>query len=336
MSKILKSKVIDKLKNIIQGDLIMLDGEFNTIWSNNEQIIGEFDYKRYKNIIYRGINFIDNRILYLHIDEELVIVIEDDNEFNRNVIEMVALFVEEEKEYESKEDVIKGLINGEIDKKYGEELFKKLDFKLKKKMKVYIVECRKEIEEIFNLLKEFFETSIILINEKKIVVIDTLLEDNLEEGIQDVILSETMIKIKISVGTVVTDILDIKNSYDRAMKAMVLGKRLIKGKDIFYYDQMILPIIINGVKSKKLTTLNNELFQGMDKIFEDMELMQTATSFLENNLNISETSKKLFIHRNTLTYRLNKIKKLSRYDLRSFEDAVNFKIALYIHSYNKN
>jgi len=272
----------------------------------------------------------------MHMDEELVIVIEDDNEFNRDVIEMVALFIEEEKEYDSKEDVIKGLINGEIDKKYAEELFKKLDFKLKKKMKVYIVECRKNIEEIHNLLKEFFDNSIILLNDKKIVVIDTSLEDNLEEGIQDVILSETMIKIKISVGTIVNDIFDIKNSYDRAMKAMVLGKRLIKGKNIFYYDQMILPIIINGVKSKKLTTLSNELFQGMDKIFEERELMQTATSFLENNLNISETSKKLFIHRNTLTYRLNKIKKLTRYDLRNFEDAVNFKIALYIHSYVKN
>ncbi|MCM1989524.1 PucR family transcriptional regulator [Oceanirhabdus seepicola] len=336
MSKILKKQGIEKLKNIIQGDLIMLDGDFNTIWSKNEETIGEYDYKRYKNIIYRGTNFIDNRIIYMHMDEELVIVIEDDNEFNRDVIEMVALFIEEEKEYDSKEDVIKGLINGEIDKKYAEELFKKLDFKLKKKMKVYIVECRKNIEEIHNLLKEFFDNSIILLNDKKIVVIDTSLEDNLEEGIQDVILSETMIKIKISVGTIVNDIFDIKNSYDRAMKAMVLGKRLIKGKNIFYYDQMILPIIINGVKSKKLTTLSNELFQGMDKIFEERELMQTATSFLENNLNISETSKKLFIHRNTLTYRLNKIKKLTRYDLRNFEDAVNFKIALYIHSYVKN
>ena len=176
----------------------------------------------------------------------------------------------------------------------------------------------------------------ILLNEKNIVVIDTSLEENLEEGIQDVILSETMVKIKISVGTIVNDILDIKNSYDRAMKAMVLGKRLIRNKDIFYYDQMILPIIINGVKSKKLATLSMELFQGIDSIFEDRELMQTATNFLENNLNISETSKKLFIHRNTLTYRLNKIKKLTSYDLRSFEDAVNFKIALYIHSYNKN
>ena len=55
--------------------------------------------------------------------------------------------------------------------------------------------------------------------------------------------------------------------------------------------------------------------------------------FLENNLNVSETSRQLFIHRNTLVYRLDKIQKLTNLDLRVFDDAITFKMALMVVKY---
>ena len=65
----------------------------------------------------------------------------------------------------------------------------------------------------------------------------------------------------------------------------------------------------------------------------DRETLITIQAFFENNLNVSETSRKLFVHRNTLVYRLDKIKKMTGLDLRQFDHAITFKVALMVHKY---
>lgn len=336
MNKKLSEQLLGKIKKLVHGNIVILDRDFSIVWSNNEESYGDNEFKKYKNIIYRGINYIDGRIIYLHKDEETVIVVEEDNESNRDLMELILLLVEEEKEYKSKEDVIKGLINGEIDKKSADIIFKKMAYRSKRKVQVYVIEVTKEIPEVFEIIKMFVNKSKVFLIEKKIVLIDSNFEEELARGIKEVIFAEIVLEAKIAVGTIVQDMLDIKSSYDKAIKALIVGKRVLKDEDVFNYESMILPVIISDVKSKRLASLNKTLFKGMESIYDDRELMDTARSFLKNNLNISETSKKLFIHRNTLTYRLNKIRKFTSYDLRNFEDAVNFKIALFINSYNKN
>lgn len=336
LKKSLSEQLLNKIKNLVSGEMAILDRDYIITWASSEGLYTENEFKKYKNIIYRGINFIDNRIIYLHKDEECVIVVEEDNEFNRDLMEMILLLVEEEKEYRNKEDVIKGLINGEIDKKYADSMLKKMNYRQKKSMQIIVVECARDIQDVFDVLKEFVNKEIILLVDKRVIIINTIFDEEISEGIKDVILSETMVESKVAKGTVVNQIVDLKSSYDKAMKALFIGKRVLVDKGIYDYEEMILPILIGEVKSKRLSSFNKTLFKGVTNIIEDRELMQTAESFLENSLNISETAKKMFIHRNTLTYRLNKIKKLTNYDLRNFEDAVNFKIAIYINNYIRN
>lgn len=332
----MSNQLLTKIKNLVSGDMAILDRDYNIVWNNDAESYSEGEFKKYKNIIYRGINCIDNRIIYLHSDDECVIVIEEDNDFNRDLIEMLLLLVEEEKEYRSKEDVIRGLISGEIDKKHADNLLKKMNYRNKRDMQIFVVECLRDTREVFDVLKEFVNKEIILMVDKRIIIVNTIFDEELCEGIKDVILAETMIEAKIAKGTMVNQIVDLKGSYDKAMKALFIGKRILGEKSVYDYEGMILPILIGEVKSKRLSSFNKTLFKGVENITEDRELMQTAGHFLENSLNISETAKKMFIHRNTLTYRLNKIRKLTGYDLRNFEDAVNFKIAIYINNYIKN
>ena len=153
------------------------------------------------------------------------------------------------------------------------------------------------------------------------------------ESISNTVSSEFYAKVSIGVGTVVDNIKDLARSYKEAQVALEVGKVFDTDKNIVSYENLGIGRLIYQLPTTLCEMFLQEVFKrgSMDSL--DREALITIQAFFENNLNVSETSRKLFVHRNTLVYRLEKIRKMTGLDLREFEDAITFKVALMVKRY---
>ena len=135
------------------------------------------------------------------------------------------------------------------------------------------------------------------------------------------------------VGTVVEGIKELARSFKEAQIALEVGKVFDTEKTIVSYDNLGIARLIYQLPVTLCETFLREVFKRGSIESLDQETLFTIQKFFENNLNVSETSRKLFVHRNTLVYRLEKIKKLTGLDLREFDHAIVFKIALMVKKY---
>ena len=115
--------------------------------------------------------------------------------------------------------------------------------------------------------------------------------------------------------------------------AIEVGKVFENDKMIVHYDNLGIGRLIYQLPTTLCEMYLNEVFKKNSIDSLDQETLYTINKFFENNLNVSETSRKLFVHRNTLVYRLEKIKKLTGLDLREFDHAIVFKVALMVKKY---
>ncbi|HAL02635.1 MAG TPA: CdaR family transcriptional regulator [Lachnospiraceae bacterium] len=141
--------------------------------------------------------------------------------------------------------------------------------------------------------------------------------------------------VRIAYGTIVGDIKDVSRSYKEAKMALDIGKIFQPEKDIIPYSELGIGRLIYQLPIPLCQMFIQEIFQGKNPEDFDEETITTIYKFFENSLNVSETSRQLFIHRNTLVYRLDKLQKSTGLDLRVFEDAITFKIALMVVKYMK-
>ena len=137
----------------------------------------------------------------------------------------------------------------------------------------------------------------------------------------------------IGIGTIVMGIKDLARSFKEAQVAMEVGKVFDTEKTIVSYDNLGIARLIYQLPTTLCDMFLKEVFKRGSIESLDHETLFTIQRFFENNLNVSETSRKLFVHRNTLVYRLEKIKKITGLDLREFEDAIVFKVALMVKKY---
>lgn len=146
-------------------------------------------------------------------------------------------------------------------------------------------------------------------------------------------LSSELVKAKVGIGTVVDNIKDIGRSYKEAEIALLIGGIFDDDQPVNDYSKLGIGRLIYQLPTTSCTLFLNEVFR--DGSFEtlDSETMSTIQKFFENNLNVSETSRQLYIHRNTLVYRLDKIQKITGLDLRMFDDAIVFKVAMLVKKY---
>ena len=142
-------------------------------------------------------------------------------------------------------------------------------------------------------------------------------------------------KIHIAYGTVVNDIKEVSKSYKEAKLALDVGKIFFDEKDIVAYSTLGIGRLIYQLPIPLCKMFIKEIFEGKSPDEFDEETLTTINKFFENSLNVSETSRQLYIHRNTLVYRLDKLQKSTGLDLRVFEDAITFKIALMVVKYMK-
>ena len=176
------------------------------------------------------------------------------------------------------------------------------------------------------------ETDIALVKEVR-AGIESKDLDKLAGSIVDTLSGEFYTHCTVGIGTIVTGIKDLARSFKEAQVALEVGKVFDTEKAIVSYDNLGIARLIYQLPTTLCEMFLKEVFKRGSIESLDHETLFTIQRFFENNLNVSETSRKLFVHRNTLVYRLEKIKKITGLDLREFEDAIVFKVALMVKKY---
>ncbi len=180
------------------------------------------------------------------------------------------------------------------------------------------------------------------VDENNVIVVKELSEadapreiEKAAEAISDFLKREGVSDTRIAYGTIVREIKEVSRSYKEAKMALDVGKIFFDERDIIAYNELGIGRLIYQLPIPLCRMFIKEIFGGKSPDDFDEETLVTINKFFENNLNVSETSRQLFIHRNTLVYRLDKLQKSTGLDLRIFEDAITFKIALMVVKYMK-
>ncbi len=210
---------------------------------------------------------------------------------------------------------------------------------------VYIIETKNEKDNTsMEIMKGLFGGNgrdfITAVDEKSLIFIQQLdpgQDDNYAmhtaRMILDMLNTEAMSSVVVSYGTVAHDIQQVSRSYKEARMALNVGKTFYEEKRIHAYAQLGIGRLIYQLPMSLCEMFIDEVFTEQKIESIDEETLTTINKFFENNLNVSETARQLFVHRNTLVYRLEKLQKSTGLDIRSFDDALTFKIALMVTNY---
>ncbi len=210
---------------------------------------------------------------------------------------------------------------------------------------VLLVEADKEKDStIAELLRSMFSSQsgdfVTAVDENNVILIKSLEpEEGYEEihqvaqSIVDTISAEAMTNVRVAYGTIVQELKDVSKSYKEAMMAIDVGKIFYAEKRVNSYATLGIGRLIYQLPTNLCKIFLEEIFGDTDPGSLDDEIISTAYKFFENNLNVSETSRQLFIHRNTLVYRVEKLQKATGLDVRTFDDALTFKIAMMVYDY---
>ena len=196
------------------------------------------------------------------------------------------------------------------------------------------------VDVLAGMFPDKLQDFVLSINESDVVIIKqitpaTTAEDleKLARTVEDTLKNELFIKCVIGIGTVAEHLRSLADSYKEAQTAIDVGKVFDTEKSIINYENLGIGRLIYQLPTTLCEIFLSEVFKKNSIDSLDQETLFTINKFFENNLNVSETSRKLFVHRNTLVYRLEKIKKLTGLDLRQFDHAIVFKVALMVRKY---
>ena len=212
---------------------------------------------------------------------------------------------------------------------------------------VFLIETKMEKDGIVTeLLKGMFSTQagdyVTSVDESSVILIKSLEGDASAEALSEVaetivamMNAEAMTNATVAYGTVVQELKDVSKSYKEAKMALDVGKIFYAEKSVVPYSALGIGRLIYQLPVNLCKIFIEEIFGDNVPTDLDEETLTTLNKFFENNLNVSETSRQLFVHRNTLVYRIEKIQKSTGLDLRCFDDALTFKIALMVVNYMK-
>lgn len=222
---------------------------------------------------------------------------------------------------------------------------KKLHIQTDVKRVVMIIETDNgKDSNVLEAMRTFFGSNskdfITAVDENNVIVVKDLSEGDGQKEIEksahgmEAFLAEAgMTGVHIAYGTVVREIKEVSRSYKEAKMAMDVGKIFFDERNIIAYSELGIGRLIYQLPIPLCKMFIKEIFGGKSPDEFDEETLTTINKFFENSLNVSETSRQLFIHRNTLVYRLDKLQKSTGLDLRVFEDAITFRIALMVVKY---
>ena len=196
------------------------------------------------------------------------------------------------------------------------------------------------VDVLSGMFSDKIQDFVLSINEMDIAVVKQInpnvTSEELEKiasSMEETLKNELRIKTVIGIGTIAEHLRELADSYKEAQTAIEVGKVFDTEKSIMHYENLGIGRLIYQLPTTLCDIFLSEVFKKNSIDSLDQETLFTINKFFENNLNVSETSRKLFVHRNTLVYRLEKIKKLTGLDLRQFDHAIVFKVALMVRKY---
>ena len=196
------------------------------------------------------------------------------------------------------------------------------------------------VDVLTGMFPDKMQDFVLSINETDVAVIKqisgTVTAEDLEKiavNIEETLKNELRIKTIIGIGTVAEHLRELADSYKEAQTAIEVGKVFDNEKSVMHYENLGIGRLIYQLPTTLCEIFLREVFKKNSLDSLDQETLFTINKFFENNLNVSETSRKLFVHRNTLVYRLEKIRKLTGLDLRQFDHAIVFRVALMVRQY---
>ena len=351
-NQILQS-TIEGLKNISRADMAIMD-------MDGKEIAATCDMRSYAGGCIEFVNSAAHSqelqgCRYFKIfDEgqlEYILVIKGIGEENYMIGKMVAFQIESlmiaYRERFDKDNFVKNLL---LDNLLLVDIYsrcKKLRMATEKNRTVMLIQAANFRDvNMLELMKASFGAGsrefITAVDEKDVIILKDLAEnennadiDRYAKGIIEQLTKDGAKGVRISYGTTVHEIKDVSRSYKEAKMAVDVGKIFFEGKQIIAYNELGIGRLIYQLPIPLCKMFIREIFGSKNPDDFDEEMLTTIYKFFENSLNVSETSRQLFIHRNTLVYRLDKLQKITGLDIREFEDAITFRIALMVVKYMK-
>lgn len=212
---------------------------------------------------------------------------------------------------------------------------------------VFIIETKLEKDStVMELLKSMYSDQrgdyTTAVDEKNVILIKALESaesydecSSIADTIVDMMNTEAMLNVRVAYGTIVQELKDVSKSYKEAKMALDVGKIFYAERNVSAYNTLGIGRLIYQLPVNLCQIFIREIFGDEGPEDFDEETLTTINKFFENNLNVSETSRQLFVHRNTLVYRIEKLQKSTGLDIRVFDDALTFKIALMVVNYMK-
>ncbi len=225
---------------------------------------------------------------------------------------------------------------------------KKLGIDNEQRRVVFLIEPKHEGDNlVLETLKGIYITGtrdfVTSVDEKHIVFVKALEKNeeyaDLTEMARSIVATmdvEAMVSVRVSCGTIVDQLKDVSKSYKEARMALDVGRVFYAGQNVLAYNELGIGRLIHQLPTSLCEMFLEEVFKGKAMDQFDDETLATVNQFFANNLNISETARHLYIHRNTLVYRLEKIQRTTGLDVRRFDDALAFKIAMMVSLHMKS
>jgi len=280
---------------------------------------------------------------------EYIVFIEGEDKFAEKMVTVLAVSLSNIKNlYDEKYDKSSFIKNIILDNILPSDIYiksKELRFNAEETRVVFLIKFYSKSDVLsFDMVQNIFPDKnkdyVISTSEQDIVLVKELKPstdikeiEKMAKSIADTLNSEFYTKVAIGIGTVVDNIKDLARSYKEAQVALEVGKVFDTEKNIISYENLGIGRLIYQLPTTLCEMFLQEVFKNGSLDSLDRETLMTIQCFFENNLNVSETSRKLFVHRNTLVYRLEKIRKLTGLDLREFDHAITFKVALMVKRY---
>jgi len=224
---------------------------------------------------------------------------------------------------------------------------KKLGIEVERRRVVFLIEPKNETDNIvLETMKGLYATGskdfVTSVDEGHIILIKALETTEgykelnmIAKSIVDTLTMEAMVNMRAAYGTIVNQLRDVSKSYKEAGMALDVGRIFYEQKNVLAYNELGIGRLIHQLPVSLCDMFLQEVFDGKAVDQFDEETLSTVNQFFQNNLNISETARQLYVHRNTLVYRLEKIQKLTGLDVRVFDDALTFKIAMMVSNHLK-
>lgn len=224
---------------------------------------------------------------------------------------------------------------------------KRLMIPVEQKRVVFVVEPKEDDDElVLELVKGIYTSGtgdyVTAVDNGHVILVKSLESyegyetvNEIANMLIDIMNTEAMINVRVAYGTIINELNAVPESYKEAAIALEVGRIFYAERSLLAYKELGIGRLIHQLPESLCEMFLEEVFGENDEAIFDEETLLTVDKFFENNLNVSETARQLFIHRNTLIHKLEKIQKYTGLDVRIFEDALTFKIALMVADQRK-